>query len=558
MKWIKTRFNFLSEEAKIKDVILPVQSKEVKRIWGEKWLELEEIEPTQKIKQGKWKLSEEDKIKVFNKFFQVDLNEIYKKFEALPDNLNEIINKALDTKPLEKEYSKDQILRLFNDFDIKKPTINQVSFFFTNIFKKISVGESRQDEVIMRDETGRPINDEETGRPMKRKREEGEIIFSNNLVNIVSFLQDFNTLFPDKTVNFQDFSSGDISRLISSSREDFSGDEYIVEIDVYSKDLYLSINHNPKDILNMSISRFYSSCQHLYSGGWRERLLSNVFDPNSIPAFLVFDSPITQVDQIISESLPLSRMMIRNIETTERKEEPILFFDRAYPDRMKELFTEIVEKYSGNKETTESVRNYLFTPDIPTDLSLREPYMDNLQLVQGKYIGKNTTSLHLTMNFDWSTVLVSPSANIKEIVIQTVNLPSNLLEIPFKLNWVKFQYLKLNDLTSFSNIDTKSFAFDKCKISDKTIESLSEFDVKNLSFISCKINNLDLSELQELDTLELLFTIDSDNLESVLSSVKIKNKLVLSSDLVSDKKNKELVNELKKKGLKIEIIGPRI
>lgn len=558
MKWIKTRFNFLSEEAKIKDVILPVQSKEVKRIWGEKWLELEEIEPTQKIKQGKWKLSEEDKIKVFNRFFQVDLNEIYKKFEALPDNLNEIINKALDTKPLEKEYSKDQILRLFNDFDIKKPTINQVSFFFTNIFKKISVGESRQDEVIMRDETGRPINDEETGRPMKRKREEGEIIFSNNLVNIVSFLQDFNTLFPDKTVNFQDFSSGDISRLISSSREDFSGDEYIVEIDVYSKDLYLSINHNPKDILNMSISRFYSSCQHLYSGGWRERLLSNVFDPNSIPAFLVFDSPITQVDQIISESLPLSRMMIRNIETPERKEEPILFFDRAYPDRMKELFTEIVEKYSGNKETTESVRNYLFTPDIPTDLSLREPYMDNLQLVQGKYIGKNTTSLHLTMNFDWSTVLVSPSANIKEIVIQTVNLPSNLLEIPFKLNWVKFQYLKLNDLTSFSNIDTKSFAFDKCKISDKTIESLSEFDVKNLSFISCKINNLDLSDLQELDTLELLFTIDSDNLESVLSSVKIKNKLVLSSDLVSDKKNKELVNELKKKGLKIEIIGPRI
>jgi hypothetical protein len=162
------------------------------------------------------------------------------------------------------------------------------------------------------------------------------------------------------------------------------------------------------------------------------------------------------------------------------------------------------------------------------------------------------------MNFDWSTVLVSPSANIKEIVIQTVNLPSNLLEIPFKLNWVKFQYLKLNDLTSFSNIDTKSFAFDKCKISDKTIESLSEFDVKNLSFISCKINNLDLSELQELDTLELLFTIDSDNLDSVLSSVKIKNKLVLSSDLVSDKKNKELVNELKKKGLKIEIIGPRI
>ena len=46
------------------------------------------------------------------------------------------------------------------------------------------------------------------------------------------------------------------------------------------------------DILNMSVSRFYSSCQNLYSGGYRDQVIGNVFDPNSIPAFLLFDSSI--------------------------------------------------------------------------------------------------------------------------------------------------------------------------------------------------------------------------------------------------------------------------
>ena len=67
MKFIKSRKNFLSE-AKIGEVILPKQYTEVKRIWGEKYLEYEEISPTENIKQGKWKLSEEDKMKVLSKF----------------------------------------------------------------------------------------------------------------------------------------------------------------------------------------------------------------------------------------------------------------------------------------------------------------------------------------------------------------------------------------------------------------------------------------------------------------------------------------------------------
>ena len=59
MKWILDRNQFLNE-AKLRDVIFSKQAKAVSETWGEKYLDYEEITPTDKIKQGKWKLSEED------------------------------------------------------------------------------------------------------------------------------------------------------------------------------------------------------------------------------------------------------------------------------------------------------------------------------------------------------------------------------------------------------------------------------------------------------------------------------------------------------------------
>ena len=38
MKWIKSREQYLNE-AKIRDVILPRQAKEVAEVWGEKYLD---------------------------------------------------------------------------------------------------------------------------------------------------------------------------------------------------------------------------------------------------------------------------------------------------------------------------------------------------------------------------------------------------------------------------------------------------------------------------------------------------------------------------------------
>ena len=54
MKWIKSRKRFLIKEAKLRDVIMDKQKNAVKNKWAEKYLDYEEIDATENIKQGKW------------------------------------------------------------------------------------------------------------------------------------------------------------------------------------------------------------------------------------------------------------------------------------------------------------------------------------------------------------------------------------------------------------------------------------------------------------------------------------------------------------------------
>lgn len=551
MKWIKSRKLFLNEEAKIRDVIFPTQANQIKKEWGEQYLDLEEIEATDNIQQGKWKLSEDDKIEALSIFFGVKLKDIYEKLSTLPDRLSELIKESISLDLL-KDDPKWEIL--LDNFDIKKPTINQISVLHNPIFRKISVSESKADEIMIRDDNGRPILDE-NNRPTKRARKEGEVLFTKNLVNINSFLSDFNTLFPDMKVEESMFSTGEISRVVGASSEDFSGNRgYKVEIDVYGKDMFLSIKHNPKDILNISISKFYASCQHLYNGGHRNKLIGNVFDPNSIPAYFVFDSPIYDSENIvISDQLPLCRMMIRNIESFDQKDIKKLHFDRAYPDRMKDFMNDIIEKYTDNKKSSD-VSTYLFSPDVPLDFNINEPYMDQLSLKRVKYVGINTKYLYITGESDWSKVKISPKAKIEEIIIETTELPSNFFDINLVPNWVKIKFIKLNSLLEFKKVKCESWAFDKCKFDSKLISDIS--GLKRLQIVSCDISNIDsISNIEGLEELHLVFTIDPSELEPIVSKTSIKS-LTISGDIVSH--NKKFINSLKKKGVKVQIIGPVI
>ena len=564
MKWIKSRSRFINE-AKIGDVINAEQASRVKEKWGAKFLDYEEVEPTDKIKQGRWKLSEEDKNEVLSAFFssgrtKVDIAEVQKSFSSIPDKFVEIMNLSLGSIASINANNKglERAKEVLQEFDIKNPSIDEMVAIFEPVFRKLS-NETSKNEMMQKDEDGRPVMGED-GRPIKVAKEIGYPVFEKNFINLFSFAQNYNTNYPENQVDVTIFDNTSLANIANLAKEDINSD-YKTSFKIFGRDIYLSISHNPKDILNMSISKFYTSCQHLYSGMYSRQVLSNVFDPNSIPAFLVFDTPIYNGDKMISEQLPLSRMIIRNIEGFDNKAETEIFFDRAYPDRMKEglygdVFGEIVTKYTGMKQTENvSRRTYTYTPDIAAqDIEdVDNPYMDRMELKKEKYIGVNTKKLYLNNTYDWSKVKVAPNAKIKELIIENPDLPSNLLEIDLDLEWIKFKFINIADLSGFNNLKSDSIAFDKCKI---TNDSVREFctgkQIKRLQLTSCDIDDLDLSGLS-IDELQLLYTIDN-SIESALGDAKFK-KLVVSGDLMSNKENKDFLAALKRKGIEVKTTG---
>ncbi len=559
MKWIKTRQQWLNE-AKIRDVILPRQAKELVSRWGEKYLDYEEIEPTDKITQGKWKLEDEDRIKVLSAFFDCDMDEVMKLFSSLPDKLNSVISESIDLKLLKEEEA-----TVMNEFNIQSPTVDQIVFIYEPVFRKLDINQTRASEMIQKDENGRPIRDE-GGNMIKIQKNPGDPIFTNNLVNINGFVEDFNRCYQEDNVNASGFSMRSISQLRNLAKENYNRD-YKYEYNIFGRDLYLEINHNPQDILNMSISKFYASCQHLYTGGYRDQLLGNVFDPNSIPAFLVFDTPILWNGEKISDKLPLSRMMIRNIESFDEGAETKIYFDRAYPDRMKDgsfgdVFGEIVTKYTGMKSVDSSEARYLFTPDVSDDADeIRDPYMDRLRIDRGKFIGVNTKTLYLNRVYDWSRVKISPKAKIKEVIIETTDVPENFLDIPMDLEWVKFKFLKIKTLSGFDKIKTGSVAFDKCKFDSKILDDINSINpnISKLQVVSCDLTGqLSFSQFENLKELHLIYTLDTlIDMKEALLNLHL-DKLVISGDLTSDKESKELISDIRKSGTKVEIVGPQI
>ena len=555
MKWIKDRQKFLNE-AKLRDVIFARQAKEVSRIWGEKFLDYEEVTPTDKIKQGKWKLSDEDKNRVLGKFFDCDMTAVTNVFNSLNDKFAQVVSQSINLDLIRDEKFKI----IATDLNIKNPSIDQIAILFDSIFRKIAVSETMATEIIQKDENGRPLKDE-GGNMIKVAKAKGELVFSNNLVNINTFLDDFNRCFPEDKVSVN-FEERNIQRLRNVASIDENRD-FEVDFKIFDKDMYLSINHNPKDILNMSISKFYASCQHLYSGGYREQVLGNVFDPNSIPAFLTFETPIYWNKEKISDQLPLSRMMIRNIETFDAQEESKIFFDRAYPDRMKEIFGEMMEKYTEMKQTADenSRITYIFTPDIDAEDKVRDPYMDRVSLKRKPYIGKNTKTLYLNRMHDWSNVKIAPDAKIKELIIETTDIPEDLTKVPLNPDWVKFKYLTINTLSNFDKIKTDSIAFDKCKLDTTVLEEMNKVNpnIKKLQIVSCDLTGeLGFSQFQNLEELHIVYTLDTiEEIKDLTENLNIK-KLVLSGDLVRDKEAKAQINQVRQRGIKVEIVGPVI
>jgi hypothetical protein len=568
MKWIKPRDLFL--EAKIRDVILPRQAMAVTSKWGDRYLDYEEVTPTDKIVQGTWKLSEEDKNEVLGVFCQTDMTVLFELFSSLPEQFGNVLNQSINVELFRE--NKDTYSRIFESFDIRKPKLDQILVMFSSVFRKLSIPDTMATSVISKDANNRPLRDEQ-GNMIRIEKQPGDLIFSNNLININSFISDYNDLV-DKCIeaNVEGWSETDkmsSSTLFSDNRNlsqfiNFASTNenpnYKLDFEIFNKDIFLKITHNPQDILNMSISKFYSSCQHLYSGGYSRQVLSNVFDPNSIPAFLIFETPIFWEDEKISDHLPLSRMIIRNLESFDTTAPTKLYFDRAYPDRMQNKIQEIVTKYSGNVSTADRGRDrYLYTPDIDFNDNLDTPYQDRLSVTTGRMIGKNIKTLYLNQIGDWKNVKVDPNAKIKELIIETTEIPETLLTINLNLDWIKFKFIEIHTLKDFDRIKTTNIAFDKCRLSNNVLQDINASNpgITKLQIISCdNVGSFDFSEFKSLEELQVIYTLDSvEDLKTIVPE-NLK-KLVISGDLAT-KESKSILGALRSKGVKIEIVGPVI
>jgi hypothetical protein len=247
---------------------------------------------------------------------------------------------------------------------------------------------------------------------------------------------------------------------------------------------------------------------------------------------------------------------------SDQKRYAFSFQMMAFITRLRQI-NEIIEKYTENVATIDDNdgATYLFTPDVDPGDSIRDPYMDRLGIRKMPYIGKNTKSLYLNRLNDWSKCRIAPDAKIKELVIETTDIPEDLFKINLSPEWIKFKYLTINTLENFSKIKTDSLAFDKCKFDTKVFNDVNSAnpDISKLQIISCDLTgDMNLSQFKKLEELHVIYTIDSlEELKDLTENLSIK-KLVLSGDLIKDKSSKEYIQVIRKQGIKVEIVGPVI
>jgi hypothetical protein len=110
------------------------------------------VTPTNKIIQGKWKLSEEDKYKALE--LAIVIKELLDLFTT-PKPFIHILNKSIDTSILVDKFSK-----ILSSFDIQSPSLDQIVVLYESVFRKLSIADSIADSIISKNDAG-PLRDSE-------------------------------------------------------------------------------------------------------------------------------------------------------------------------------------------------------------------------------------------------------------------------------------------------------------------------------------------------------------------------------------------------------------
>ena len=554
MKWIKGRQKFLAE-AKIGDVVNPKQKEVITKRWGKKYLEYEEVEPEQEIKaiEGTWKLTPEQKYRVLGLFFKTDVSKAEAVFDNLPSEFKRAVSLGLN-HVIENEIGIEVELMaelMADGIDFDNIGLEEISALTNNVLPRIDVKTTVSDKKMVRDELGIPIRSED-GQFQFEEKVAGEFVYYSGLYNLNSFANDFDDcmkkLGKEDQIVARNFSSSEIGSIKNMLSTEVKGHQ--ADLKVFHKDAYVSILHNPQDILNISVSKFYASCQEFYGGSHVRSLLANVFDPNSVPAFIYLDSPVYNSDgELIAEKLPLARFFIRSIVMPS--ESKGLFFDRVYPQRMSDGENDgiynMVEQVAGIKRyldsTDEDARSavYVFAPDISSDDSLDSPYHDTLNNIQHKRtIGLNCKFLNITAASDWSDVVVRENNRIETMIISTPKVPSNLFDLKYNLEKLSIVNIDISDMPELAKFGTGDIELRECRTNMVDLrKGLEGTNLNKLSLINCDITGISFEGMQ-LQDLVLKSDIEGRNLAEVIADARIKN-LIISDHLLMDPENVEFL-----------------
>lgn len=191
--------------------------------------------------------------------------------------------------------------------------------------------------------------------------------FSNNKSGIATFLKSVKTAFKEEFKNLNVETIINDKRLVGLRDPILNHETNINKIK--DSKLYLYVTDKPDDKLRMSISLFYDSCQNIYTGKHNKQLLSNVFDPNSKVAYLIFDSTFKDNFGNTQPFTSIARVILRVNDKGN------IMFDKVYPSNMQDIFYRILEENLNLKNTGKKDDVYSYKV-----IGLPPPYMDTYKI----------------------------------------------------------------------------------------------------------------------------------------------------------------------------------
>jgi hypothetical protein len=166
-----------------------------------------------------------------------------------------------------------------------------------------------------------------------------KIIFSNNKTTLSKFTASFdamlNKLFD--TLQIDKNRREELHKVFDIYfRYDFNADSImqgtrdailnlVGNSKVLKSPLYFIISDKAHAKLNIAVSKFYTSCQNLYTGSYRGQLLDTVLDKNTKVGYFVINEKFTDNKGIRHTYTPVIRVLLRN------NKEGKVFLDDFYP-----------------------------------------------------------------------------------------------------------------------------------------------------------------------------------------------------------------------------------